>query len=75
MSLLLKSAAVIILGEPDSWETPLQLIIDLLLTNGHPRKGVARLDHQSIPIIACNKDFQYMHRSHLPRSETLNSTN
>ena len=60
-------AAILLLGEPAHWETPLQLIIDMLLSNGRPNAKSERALVQTLPVIACNKDLQYMHRAVHPR--------
>jgi len=58
---------IIICGEPKQWETPLQLLIDLLLTNGKPADGNRRQFCQTLPVVICNPDLQYMARSSFPR--------
>ena len=58
---------VIVCGEPKHWETPLQLLVDLLLTNGRPAAGNSREFRQTLPVILCNPDLQYMSRSCFPR--------
>ena len=49
--------AIVILEEPDIWAPNLQLIIDLLLTNGRPGQtdGPLLTDYQ-LPVLACIKD-------------------
>uniref|UniRef100_A0A8C7WML5 Haloacid dehalogenase-like hydrolase domain-containing 5 n=1 Tax=Oryzias sinensis TaxID=183150 RepID=A0A8C7WML5_9TELE len=62
-----KVEAVVLFGEPIRWETNLQLIIDVLLTNGNP-SGI----HQSqvmphLPLLACNMDLMWMAEANSPR--------
>ena len=49
--------AIVILEEPDIWAPNLQMIIDLLLTNGRPGQtdGPLLTDHQ-LPVLACIRD-------------------
>lgn len=64
-----KISAVVLLGEPVQWECSLQVINDLLLTNGHP--GVipanGKSDSEHIPVIACNRDLVFKAAADLPR--------
>ncbi|BFZ08341.1 hypothetical protein BsWGS_11380 [Bradybaena similaris] len=59
--------AVILFGEPVRWETPLQLIIDVLLTNGHPSDDLVDIPYPHIPVLACNMDLLWMSEHKLPR--------
>ncbi|KAK0398200.1 hypothetical protein QR680_002472 [Steinernema hermaphroditum] len=61
--------AIIFLGEPLRWESALQLITDVLITNGNP----ASMEHKRttknyphIPIVACNMDLLWMAEKGLP---------
>ncbi|XP_067932293.1 haloacid dehalogenase-like hydrolase domain-containing 5 isoform X2 [Watersipora subatra] len=60
--------AIILFGEPTKWETHLQLLIDLMVTGGHPSfvpdKGIVDSD---FPIIACNMDLVFMAEACMPR--------
>ncbi|XP_052780881.1 haloacid dehalogenase-like hydrolase domain-containing 5 isoform X2 [Mya arenaria] len=61
---------VLLIGEPMRWETQLQLLIDLLLTEGkpvssHTPKSVFQV--KQLPIIACNMDLVFMHQACMPR--------
>lgn len=62
-------SAIVLLGEPVQWERSLQVITDLLLTNGNP--GVipkdTDADRDHIPIIACNRDLVFKAAADLPR--------
>uniref|UniRef100_A0A3P9PL12 Haloacid dehalogenase-like hydrolase domain-containing 5 n=1 Tax=Poecilia reticulata TaxID=8081 RepID=A0A3P9PL12_POERE len=58
---------IILFGEPIRWETNLQLIVDVLLTNGRPGCVYdARLSAQ-MPILACNMDLLWMAEAPSPR--------
>ncbi|XP_034071809.1 haloacid dehalogenase-like hydrolase domain-containing 5 [Gymnodraco acuticeps] len=59
--------AVILFGEPIRWETNLQLIVDVLLSNGNPDNvwNAARYPH--IPLLACNMDLLWMAEAKSPR--------
>ncbi|XP_059150490.1 haloacid dehalogenase-like hydrolase domain-containing 5 [Physella acuta] len=59
--------AVILFGEPVRWETPLQLIIDVLLTNGKPCDDVPDIPYPHIPVLACNMDLLWMSEYKVPR--------
>ncbi|XP_046405551.1 haloacid dehalogenase-like hydrolase domain-containing 5 isoform X4 [Ischnura elegans] len=58
---------IILFGEPVRWETSLQLLVDLLLTNGMPTGLPSELIYPHIPIIACNMDLQWMAEANMPR--------
>ena len=60
-------SAVIMFGEPVRWETNLQLIIDVLLTNGHPYKAPSTVPYPHIPVLACNMDLLWMAEASMPR--------
>lgn len=63
-----KIEVILLIGEPKRWETDLQLLIDLLLTEGKPTS--APLDPHTvpqIPIIACNMDLVFQDRACMPR--------
>lgn len=62
--------AVLLIGEPTHWESHLQLLVDLLLTEGvpntsHAPKSVANVTQ--LPVIACNMDLVFMHQACMPR--------
>ncbi|RUS84894.1 hypothetical protein EGW08_007363, partial [Elysia chlorotica] len=59
--------AVILFGEPVRWETPLQLIMDVLLTNGKPSDDFSDAPYPHIPILACNTDLLWMSEFKVPR--------
>lgn len=59
--------AIILLGEPKRWESSLQLIIDLLRTNGKPDHLPKTLPEEHLPVIACNMDLEFMDRACIPR--------
>ncbi|XP_055081007.1 haloacid dehalogenase-like hydrolase domain-containing 5 [Periophthalmus magnuspinnatus] len=56
---------ILLFGEPTHWESHLQIMIDVILTNGNP--GSAHLPPGStpqLPIIICNPDLLW--KSHAP---------
>ncbi|XP_034032812.1 haloacid dehalogenase-like hydrolase domain-containing 5 [Thalassophryne amazonica] len=59
--------AVILFGEPIRWETNLQLIVDVLLTNGNPHNFWICKQHPHIPVLACNMDLLWMAETKNPR--------
>ncbi|XP_026775162.2 haloacid dehalogenase-like hydrolase domain-containing 5 [Pangasianodon hypophthalmus] len=59
--------AVILFGEPIRWETNLQLIVDVLLTNGKPGNPVTSPHYPHIPVLACNMDLLWMAEAKSPR--------
>lgn len=58
---------IMLLNEPTNWETSLQLIIDLLMTNGMPSRLLDTLPEPHIFVIACNMDLLWMSQAPLPR--------
>ncbi|KAK7069856.1 Haloacid dehalogenase-like hydrolase domain-containing 5 [Halocaridina rubra] len=61
-----KLEALMLFGEPVRWETSLQLLIDVLMTDGDlSRAPTAPYPH--LPILACNMDLQWMAEAHMPR--------
>jgi len=60
--------AVLLIGEPTHWEGNLQLLLDLLLTQGKPTDAPSDV-HQvpQIPVIACNMDLVFMAEACMPR--------
>jgi len=59
--------AIILMGEPKRWESYLQLLVDLLITDGKPDRAPDAVPEQHLPIIACNMDLQFMDRACMPR--------
>lgn len=61
--------AVVLLGEPVQWERSLQVITDLLLTDGNPNviPNEMKNGREHIPIIACNRDLVFKAAADLPR--------
>ncbi len=61
-------SAIVLFGEPINWETSLQIVTDILLTNGNPNmtSNNSNIDNH-IPIIACNKDVVFKAVADLPR--------
>jgi HAD superfamily hydrolase (TIGR01456 family) len=58
---------VVLLGEPVRWETNLQLLLDILLTNGDPRNVRSDYPDPHIPVMACNMDLQWRFTAEIPR--------
>ncbi|CAF1578959.1 unnamed protein product [Rotaria magnacalcarata] len=61
--------AIVLLGEPISWESSLQVITDLLLTDGNPLVVPVdtSVNRSHIPVIACNRDLVFKAAADLPR--------
>jgi len=59
--------AVVLFGEPIRWETSLQLLVDVLMTDGHPSAPPLSISHPHLPILACNMDLQWMAEAVMPR--------
>lgn len=59
--------AIVLFGEPIRWETNLQLIVDVLLTNGRPGQAVTSLHYPHIPVLACNMDLLWVAEAKNPR--------
>ena len=49
-------------GEPVRWETPLQLIIDVLLTDGKPSKPPKFIPYPHIPVLVRVPDVSILVR-------------
>ncbi|XP_058138488.1 haloacid dehalogenase-like hydrolase domain-containing 5 [Dasypus novemcinctus] len=58
---------VLLLGEPVRWETSLQLIMDVLLSNGRPGMGLATAPYPHLPVLASNMDLLWMAEAKMPR--------
>ncbi|XP_022249060.1 haloacid dehalogenase-like hydrolase domain-containing 5 [Limulus polyphemus] len=52
--------AVVLFGEPVRWETSLQLILDVLMSNGLPCESLPIAPYPHLPVLACNMDLQWM---------------
>ncbi|XP_005098998.3 haloacid dehalogenase-like hydrolase domain-containing 5 [Aplysia californica] len=59
--------AVILFGEPVRWEMPLQIITDVLLTNGKPCNDLLEIPYPHLPVLACNMDLLWMSEASMPR--------
>ena len=46
--------AVVLFGEPVRWETSLQLVIDVLLSNGHPSSPQKFIPNPHLPVLVRN---------------------
>ncbi|KAM3622058.1 uncharacterized protein V6R79_019889 [Siganus canaliculatus] len=62
-----KIEAIILFGEPIRWETNLQLLIDVLLTNGSPGHVYDPKLSTQMPVLACNMDLLWMAEAPSPR--------
>lgn len=62
-----KIEGILLLNEPINWETSLQLITDLLLTNGSPSKMYEYFPYPHIFVIACNMDLLWVSEAPIPR--------
>ena len=59
--------AVVLMQEPAEWESALQLVIDVLMTNGKLLEPSSQLPYPHIPLLACNMDLQWMAEAWMPR--------
>uniref|UniRef100_A0A663MW55 Haloacid dehalogenase-like hydrolase domain-containing 5 n=1 Tax=Athene cunicularia TaxID=194338 RepID=A0A663MW55_ATHCN len=57
---------VILFGEPVRWETSLQLITDVLLSNGNPGAELQDIPYPHLPVLACNMDLLWMAEARMP---------
>jgi len=62
-----KVEAIVLMGEPKHWESSLQLLVDLLKTDGKPDHAPEAVPETHLPVIACNMDLQFMDRACMPR--------
>lgn len=62
-----KVEVVILFGEPIRWETNLQLIVDILLTNGNLSSAHQSQKLPHLPLLACNMDLVWMAEAQSPR--------
>lgn len=62
-------SGIVLLGEPINWESALQVITDLLLTDGNPAVVLNdnKTNKKHIPVIACNRDLVFKAAADLPR--------
>lgn len=61
------AAAIILFGEPIRWETNLQLLMDVFLTNGSPGCVYDPQLSAQLPVLACNMDLMWMAEAPSPR--------
>ena len=65
-------AAIVLMGEPKRWESALQIILDVLRTDGQPDRA-SDAPNSQLPVVACNMDLQFKDRAAMPRyARTLN---
>ncbi|XP_054576321.1 haloacid dehalogenase-like hydrolase domain-containing 5 isoform X2 [Eptesicus fuscus] len=62
---------VLLLGEPVRWETSLQLIMDVLLSNGNPGTGLATAPYPHLPVLASNMDLLWMAEAKMPSDNPM----
>lgn len=60
-------SAIILFGEPVRWETNLQLIIDVLLSDGQPSRALKEIPYPHLPVLGCNMDLLWMAKACMPR--------
>ena len=60
-------AAMVLLGEPKKWDQALQLMVDLLVTDGKPNAPPSTMPEVHLPILAANMDLQFMDLACMPR--------
>lgn len=58
---------IVLLSEPINWETSLQLMVDLLITNGMPIGLPTTIPYPHIPVLACNMDLLWSSEAPIPR--------
>ncbi|KAL8611311.1 hypothetical protein ACOMHN_013742 [Nucella lapillus] len=59
---------VLMIGEPTHWESSLQLLLDLLLTEGKPTQAPPDVHNvPQITLIACSMDLVFMAEACMPR--------
>ncbi|KAF0041359.1 hypothetical protein F2P81_007257 [Scophthalmus maximus] len=66
-AILCSLTTIILFGEPIRWETNLQVIVDVLLTNGNPDDAWSSIQYPHIPVLACNMDLLWMAEAKNPR--------
>lgn len=62
-----KIEGIVLLSEPINWEVPLQLMVDLMMTNGMPSEVSPILPYPHIPVLACNMDLLWVSEAPIPR--------
>lgn len=64
---MLVATAIVLFGEPIRWETNLQLLIDVLLTDGSPASAYRPQLSVQLPVLSCNMDLVWMAEAPSPR--------
>ncbi|KAL8602856.1 hypothetical protein ACOMHN_056350 [Nucella lapillus] len=59
--------AVVLFGEPVRWEMPLQVLLDVLMSDGKPHAPPTSLPYPHLPVLACNMDLLWMAEAPTPR--------
>jgi len=60
-------SAIVLLGEPKRWESALQILVDVLRSDGRPNQVPAESSWRQLPVVACNMDLQFQHSAPMPR--------
>ena len=58
---------IVLFGESVRWETNLQLIIDVLMSNGNLNHIPKDFPSTNLPVLACNTDMVWMAEAKMPR--------
>ena len=58
---------IVLFSESIAWETSLQLMVDLLMTNGLPASLPGTIPYPHIPVLACNMDLLWVSEAPIPR--------
>ena len=64
-------SALVLFGEPVRWEMPLQVLLDVLMSDGKPNAPPPNLPYPHLPVLACNMDLLWMAEAPTPRSALL----
>jgi HAD superfamily hydrolase (TIGR01456 family) len=59
--------AIVLFGESVRWETNLQILIDVLMSNGRLDAAPVAFPAANLPILACNTDMVWMAEAAMPR--------
>lgn len=59
--------AVLLMGEPKEWESAMQIVVDVLVTQGKLDCEPETQPKVQLPVVACNMDLRFMERCHMPR--------
>ncbi|KAJ8686381.1 hypothetical protein QAD02_022175 [Eretmocerus hayati] len=62
-----KIDGIVLVNEPINWETSLQLLVDLLITNGMPSAKLADTPFPHMTVMACNVDLLWVSEAPIER--------